>query len=198
MHSLRDLIRNFGCVPESEIKSAEEYKRIYLEELHRMIDRRAEEVRRGMLTSDDVTLKGAPRMLEALRGRGVSLFLASGSDHDAVEAEAELLGYAHLFDGGIFGSVGDAENDPKTVVLEQILNTIGDERAERVVTFGDGPVEIRETKRRGGTAVGVASDEVRRHGLNVEKRKRLILADADLIIPDFAEHDAVLGALFGA
>jgi len=197
MHALRELVRSYGFVAEEAILSAEEYKRIYLEALHRMIDRRLQLVRDGVLQAEDVTVKGAVAALEALRGRNVTLFLASGSDHDAVVEEAELLGYAELFDGGIFGSVGDAERDPKTVVLEQILNTIGDESAEAVVTFGDGPVEIRETVRRGGTAVGVASDEVRRHGLNSAKRTRLILAGADLVIPDFAELDELLAALFG-
>ena len=197
MHALRELVRSYGYVAEEAILSAEEYKRVYLEALHRMIDRRLQLVRDGVLQAEDVTVKSAVAALEALRGRNVTLFLASGSDHDAVVEEAELLGYAELFDGGIFGSVGDAERDPKTVVLEQILNTIGDESAEAVVTFGDGPVEIRETVRRGGTAVGVASDEVRRHGLNPAKRTRLILAGADLVIPDFAELDELLAALFG-
>ncbi len=197
MHALRELVRGYGYVSEDAILSAEEYKRIYLEALHRMIDRRLQLVRDGVLEVGDVTIKGAVAALEELRRRGVTLFLASGSDHDAVVEEAELLGYAELFDGGIFGSVGDADRDPKTVVLDQILNTIGDESAEAVLTFGDGPVEIRETVRRGGTAVGVASDEVRRHGLNTAKRTRLILAGADFIIPDFAELDTMLAALFG-
>lgn len=198
MHALQELVRSFGCVAEQEIRSPEEYKSIYLEALHRMVDRRAELVRRGVLHRHDVTMKGAAALLAALRERGMRLYLASGSDHDAVVAEAQLLGYAELFDGGIFGSVGDASRDPKSVVLDQILDTIGEEAAEAVVTFGDGPVEIRETKRRGGTAVGVASDELRRHGLNGAKRRRLVLAGADLVIPDFAELDDLLGALFGA
>ena len=64
-----------------------------------------------------------------------------------------------------------------------------------LVTFGDGPVEIRETHRVGGTTVGVASDEVRRFGLNSSKRRRLIRAGADLIVPDFSQLDALLEML---
>ncbi|HEY9593499.1 MAG TPA: hypothetical protein VHE79_03420, partial [Spirochaetia bacterium] len=64
-----------------------------------------------------------------------------------------------------------------------------------VVTFGDGPVEMRETKRRGGIAVGVASDELRRFGWNMRKRARLIRAGADLVVPDFAQWKTLLGVL---
>ncbi|MFP3959114.1 MAG: PfkB family carbohydrate kinase [Spirochaetaceae bacterium] len=199
MHALRDLVARFGYVPSSEIRTPAEYKEAYLSELHRMIDERLSLLRRGVLEPTDLTIKGAVGMLESLRRRRVTLFLASGSDHDAVAAEARLLGYAELFDGGIFGSVDDTERDPKTVVLERILETIEDSGAnEGIVTFGDGPVEIRETKRRGGLAVGVASDEIRRHGLDVAKRRRLILAGADLIVPDFAEHEEIIDAVIGA
>ena len=52
--------------------------------------------------------------------------------------------------------------------------------------FGDGPVELREGKKRGATAIGVASDEARRHGMNIAKRPRLVLGGADAIIPDFS------------
>jgi hypothetical protein len=103
--------------------------------------------------------------------------------------------------------------EAKKVVLEKILAEIGAPRyglrAERVlpypadsareagalVTFGDGPVEIRETKRRGGFTVGVASDEVRRFGLNARKRTRLIRAGADIVVPDFSQWKTLLGLL---
>ena len=43
----------------------------------------------------------------------------------------------------------------------------------------------------GSTAVGVASDEVRRFGLNPAKRARLIRAGAAAIVPDFSQADAL-------
>jgi hypothetical protein len=43
--------------------------------------------------------------------------------------------------------------------------------------------------------VGVASDEVRRFGLNSIKRSRLIRAGADLIVPDFSQHNKLLAVL---
>ncbi len=44
-----------------------------------------------------------------------------------------------------------------------------------MVVFGDGPVVMREAKRHGLLAVGILSDEIRRYGLNMKKRSRLIL-----------------------
>jgi len=64
-----------------------------------------------------------------------------------------------------------------------------------LVTFGDGPVEIRETHKRGGFTVGVAGDEIRRYGLDASKRSRLIRAGADLIVPDFSQIDRMLQLL---
>jgi hypothetical protein len=54
---------------------------------------------------------------------------------------------------------------------------------------------MRETHKRGGLTVGVASDEVRRFGLNNTKRTRLIRAGADLIVPDFTQLDRLLALL---
>jgi hypothetical protein len=45
--------------------------------------------------------------------------------------------------------------------------------------------------------VGVASDEIKRYGLNPIKRSRLIRAGADLVISDFTEMDHLLKLLFG-
>jgi len=116
----------------------------------------------------------------------VKLYLASGTDQGDVAAEAEAMGYAHLFEGRIFGAVGDVTVEAKRIVIERIIR----ERAlsgPQFATFGDGPVEIRETRKRNGIAVGVASDEVRRFGLNAAKRSRLIRAGADIIVPDFSQ-----------
>ncbi len=66
---------------------------------------------------------------------------------------------------------------------------------ESLVMVGDGPVELRLCKRAGGVAIGVASDEVRRYGLNEAKRTRLIKAGADVIIADFSQSGRLLEVL---
>jgi hypothetical protein len=43
--------------------------------------------------------------------------------------------------------------------------------------------------------VGVASNELRRYGLNQSKRTRLIKAGADIIVPDFSQADRLLDLL---
>ena len=86
--------------------------------------------------------------------------------------------------------------EAKRIVLERIMSDIGEDAHNRILTFGDGPVEIRETHKRGGYTVGVASNEIRRHGLDVRKRRRLIEAGADLVIPDFCQVESLMQVLF--
>ena len=65
------------------------------------------------------------------------------------------------------------------------------------VAFGDGFVEIEDTVRVGGIGVGVATNEAERAGIDEWKRTRLIQAGADVIVPDFREHAALVTYLFG-
>ncbi len=147
------------------------------------------------LTLEDFTIKGALPFLQKLYDAGIKLYLASGTDVEDVKSEAQVLGYDHLFEGRIYGAVGDINKEAKKIVLDRILDSIGESAAENVATFGDGPVEIRETNKRGGITVGVASNELRRYGLNEKKRTRLIKAGADIIIPDFSQYQLLLNFL---
>jgi len=81
------------------------------------------------------------------------------------------------------------------MVLDRILDSIGESAFGTVITFGDGPVEIRETRKRGGITIGLASNELRRYGLNEKKRTRLIKAGADIIVPDFSQSPQLLSLL---
>jgi len=195
MQELVSLVEEFGRVAGTEIKSAEEYKAIYNERLIELVRERLTRLHRGELAVDDLTIKNAVPLLRRLREAGTRMYLASGTDEQDVRVEAEALGYADLFEGGIVGSVGDAENDPKSLVLRRILKEIGAENASAVITFGDGPVEIRETRKLGGFTVGVASDEVRRYGLNLHKRRRLIRAGADIVVPDYSQLEDLMAFL---
>ncbi len=195
MDGLRQIVLDFRLIPPDQVLDAAGYKRIYDEELDRLVETRLQKLMRGELTPEDWTIKGAIPFLEALSHHGVVLYLASGSDHDDVQKEAGALGYAHLFADRIFGSVGIPERDAKKIVLEKILTSLGTDTARHLIVFGDGPVEIRETHKAGGFSVGVASDEVRRFGLNLPKRSRLIRAGADLVIPDFSQREILLETL---
>jgi len=194
MQGLVERVRQFGCVPAGQILDAAGYKKLYNDQLLAMVRGRMAKLRRGELAAGDFQITGAVALLRHLHRRGIKLYLASGTDVEDVVAEAEALGYADLFEGRIFGAVGDVKVEAKRMVLEHILRTHGLGGAQ-LATFGDGPVEIRETRKRGGIAVGVASDEVRRFGLNPAKRARLIRAGADLVAADFSQLPRLLAVL---
>jgi len=195
MKGLLDLIYEFGCVPEDKMLDEFGYKQIYNEELLKMVKEREKKLSRRELSQDDFSLKNAVPFLQKLYDAGIKLYLASGTDEEDVKNEARIMGYDHLFEGRIYGAVGDITKEAKKIVLDRILGTIGETAFSDVVTFGDGPVEIRETHKRGGITVGIASHEMKRFGLNLSKRTRLIKAGADIIIPDFSQYPQLLKLL---
>lgn len=195
MQGLIGLVREFGCVPEEEILDIFGYKKIYNDELLLMVKEREMKLRRGELSLEDFTIKNSFPFLLRLYQSGVKLYLASGTDEEDVKSEARALGFDYLFEGRIFGAVGDIHVEAKKIVLDRILDMIGTSESGQIVTFGDGPVEIRETHKRGGLTIGVASNEQRRYGLNAHKRTRLIKAGADIIIPDFSQMGELLELL---
>jgi bifunctional ADP-heptose synthase (sugar kinase/adenylyltransferase)/phosphoglycolate phosphatase-like HAD superfamily hydrolase len=196
MHGLVQLVKRFRCVPEEEILDPPGYKSLYNAELLAMVRGRIERIQKGELGIEDFTIRMAREFLETLHAKNVKLYLASGTDQEDLERESAILGYRALFGDRIYGAVGDVTKEAKRLVLERILSDIGGEAPGRTLAFGDGPVEIRETHKKGGYSVGVASDEVRRYGLNTRKRRRLIEAGADIVIPDFCQMNRLLPLLF--
>jgi rfaE bifunctional protein kinase chain/domain len=196
MQHLVEMVEEFGCVPQKKILDRFGYKKIYNQALMEMVQKRIRKLRAGELGVEDFTIKGGVRFLEALHRQGVKLYIASGTDQEDVVREAEVLGYARLFEGRIYGATGDIDTCSKKMVVERILRE-NHLKGPQLCCFGDGPVELRETKKQGGIAVGVASDEVRRFGLNMEKRTRLIKAGADVIVPDFSQASALSKFLWG-
>ena len=195
MKILLDIIREFGCVPEDQILDEFGYKEIYNNDLMQMVCEREKKLIGSELSVADFTIKNAVPFLTKLQNTGVKLYLASGTDEEDVKHEAAILGYDDLFEGGIFGAVGDINKEAKKIVLDRILDMIGESENGQIATIGDGPVEIRETHKRGGITIGVASNELKRFGLNQIKRTRLIKAGADIIIPDFSQYAELLNLL---
>ena len=171
-----------------------EYKWMYLDRLWERIKGRVAGLKSGEIEPEEMMVPGAVPMLEALRARGVSCYLASGTDEVYVLDEAAALGLPPYF-ASIYGAQDNYQNYSKKMVIERILdeNRMG---GPELVAFGDGYVEIEDTKAVGGIAVGVASDEINRQGVNEWKRQRLIEAGADLIIPDFRQHEQLAAYLF--
>jgi rfaE bifunctional protein kinase chain/domain len=194
MKGLVDLVRAGGFVPESDILDEHGYKKIFNDDLMKLIHRRVAKLANGELVSTDFQIKNAGLLIRELHQRGIKLYLASGTDQADVVAEATAMGHADLFEGRIFGSVGDIKADAKKMVLERIVRE-NNLAGQQFATFGDGPVEMRETQKVGGLCVGVASDELRRFGWNKYKRTRLIRAGASLLVPDFSQMNALLKVL---
>ncbi|MGK7395343.1 MAG: PfkB family carbohydrate kinase [Candidatus Cyclobacteriaceae bacterium M3_2C_046] len=184
MQGLVEMVDREGLVAAGDIKTAEQYKAIYLEKLMLNVNRRIERFKNGERNLAEFTMKGAVEMLERLAALGLRIYLASGTDEDDVINEATILGYVHHFEGGIYGSRGNEIGDAKKKVIQRILAQTG-ASGDSILVLGDGPVEIREGRKAGAYCIGVASDEVRRYGLNASKRARLIKAGAHLVIPDF-------------
>lgn len=172
------------------------YKHEYHARLMRRIQGRLDALAAGAAAPDDWTVPGSHAILERLHARGLTLYLASGTDVAFVRQEAELLGLTKFFGPHIYGALDDYQSFSKRSIIERILRE-NHLRGEELLGFGDGFVEIEEVKRVGGAAVAVASDEANRKGIHAWKRDRLVRAGADLVIGDYRNLEEIERILFG-
>jgi len=166
------------------------YKRMYHDLLMTRIRHRIADLESGRVEPDQMLVPGSRAFLEALTQRGVLCYLASGTDEVFVKHEAALLDVTKYFQG-VYGALDDYKAFDKHMVIQRIMRE-NNLRGPEFVAFGDGYVEIEDTRRVGGIAVGVASNEATRQGIDAWKRERLIQAGADVIIPDFSQHEALI------
>jgi phosphoglycolate phosphatase-like HAD superfamily hydrolase len=171
-----------------------EYKREYHARLLRRIDHRIAGLKSGTLDPETLTVPGSRELLQALSDSGLPLVLASGTDVEYVRGELAALRLDSFFQGRIHGAVDNYTSFSKKMVIEQLVKEMNLQPGE-LIAFGDGFVEIEETHRVQGVAVGVASDEQNRTGINEWKRQRLIGAGADLIVPDYRDLAPLLRLL---
>jgi phosphoglycolate phosphatase len=136
-------------------------------------------------------VSGTHELLTNLRDRGVTLVLASGTPMDAVRAESELLKLTPFFEDRVFAPEGSSGEFTKQAVIAG-LGVKGHE----LLGFGDGYAETVEVKRAGGVAVGLATVEAGRGGLNPVKRRMLIDLGADLILPHYDPAGELAAWLF--
>jgi phosphoglycolate phosphatase len=194
MIQLAERIKERGGTPREPLW----YKHEYLRRLEVRIKDRVEGLRNGSLKPDDLLVYGARALLEELKRRGLPVYLASGTDEYCVKAEAELLGMPRYFGRHIYGAIDDYKKFSKKMVIERILreNAID---GTQLLSFGDGYVEIENTKEVGGFAVAVASDEAHNGSGRFDewKRNRLRGVGADLIVPDFRDLDGLMECIFG-
>jgi phosphoglycolate phosphatase len=190
MIQLAEEVRRRGGQPLNPLA----YKHRYHDLLMERIRGRLADLESGAASPQEWAVPGSHALLEELRRRGLTLYLASGTDLKYVRHEAALLGVADYFGEHIYGALDDYRHFSKRMVIERILRE-NDLHGEELLGFGDGFVEIEEIKRVGGVAVAVASDEVRRRGIHAWKRDRLVRAGADLIIPEYRRYQRLLAYL---
>lgn len=166
------------------------YKQRFLDELFGISERRMAHVAAGSAAPDRYLVPGSRAMLEDLRSRGLTLYLASGTDHDRLQHEAAVLDIARYFDGGIHGAPFSKET-----LVTQITSAPG-MHPGMLIGFGDGPTEIAALHGSGALAIGVASDEPECRKVSPFKRRSLIEHGADYIIPNFLCRQALLPVLF--
>ncbi len=171
------------------------YKRMYLSRLDDKIRDRIQALRDGSASSEKYLVPGARAMIESLYDRGLTMFLASGTDQEYMRDEARLLDVDRYFKGGVFGALDDYKSFSKKILIQKV---IADQkcRGEEFLGFGDGYVEIENVREVGGTAVGVATDEPDCQVVDEWKRKRLASVGADFIIPNYLCHKELLSILF--
>jgi phosphoglycolate phosphatase len=168
----------------------------YTPRMRGIVNERLDLIRSGAQPASDFIVWNALRALENAKSRGLISIILSGTAQEDVRSEAELLGLSAFFGNHIYGSSAHGTFSKKDVI-DRIMR---EEQIEghHLLALGDGPVEIGFTKAVGGLAIGVASDEDVNgsHRADVAKRKQLIAAGADAIMPDYEEVDALFQMIF--
>lgn len=172
------------------------YKRRYLDLLQERIADRLKELEEGG-SKEKYMVPGSIELLELLRSRGMTLYLASGTDESYMKAEADLLGVTPYFNGGVFGALDDYKSFSKKILIERIIAGAECDGHE-ILGFGDGYVEIENVKSVGGVAVGVATDEGECLVIDGWKRNRLVGVGADYIVPNYLGLSELSRHLFPA
>ena len=171
-----------------------EYKHQYHDLLWAQIGDRVAALQRGEISPEELTVPGSHRLLQQLADRGLTLYLASGTDLKYVQDELRALELDRFFGEHVYGALDNHQAFSKAMIIERIIADSG-VAGHELLAFGDGYVEIEETRRVGGVAIGVASEEESRQGVNEWKRNRLLRAGADIIIGDYRTQDELLEIL---
>jgi phosphoglycolate phosphatase-like HAD superfamily hydrolase len=190
MQWLVDEVRQRGGTPQT----AEAYKHQYLARLSERIHHRAD-LEACRQPSERFRVPGALEFAAALHARGVACYIASGTDETAVREEVALLGLAP-FILDIRGARED-DFDAKRVVIDRLTAKHRLFPGE-LAMIGDGSAEMKYARAARALAIGVASTEDKRAGIDARKRSLLIAAGADVIIPDFSQPVELLAYLWPA
>lgn len=190
MMALASEVEKRGGIPNLPI----EYKGEYLAELHAKIHDRLEALRSRRSSPETYQVPGSRELLSFFAGKGLTMYLASGTDDANVKEEASLLELDSFFGERIFGAQDDLQSFSKALLVKNLVEQSGF-AGEELMVFGDGFVEIEEVKKVGGTTVGVATAEPECQTIDSWKRERLIRAGADFIVANYHPISALVDEL---
>jgi phosphoglycolate phosphatase len=181
-----------GTAPDPEMLLGE-----YQRRLEAAIEERTRGITTGACRRDDFIVHGGRAMVELLAGRGMTMVILSGTVEPSVRQEAALLDLTRYFGEHIYGSRVDLAQWSKGEVLDRLIREEGLE-GEHLLSFGDGPVEMQLTRKIGGIAIGVASDEEHNGSGKIDphKRQQLLTAGADILIADYRDAVPLLELVF--
>jgi phosphoglycolate phosphatase-like HAD superfamily hydrolase len=191
MGQLVKLVKKYGQIPPNQILTAESYKEIYDQRLLSVVNDKLKRLENGRLARDQLVVPGAVEFLEFLVNHDIVLYIASTTDLQFLGREANALKVAHYF-RDIYGPDATLSEYSKEWLVGQVIEWHG-LTPDQLLIVGDGQVEISVARKYGGFALGVASTEEPTGNVNKKKRKMLIKAGADVIVPDFSNVSEIFG-----
>jgi len=192
MQLLAELVVKRGGTPDT----ADNYNTDFQRRLRHKITERLSLIREQKAQRDQFLIHEARAMLTQMQAHGVTLHLLSGTAHPDLLIESAALGIADFFGPRIYGPKDLQPGFTKRAVFERIFNEYS-LTPEQLICFGDGAVEIMDTRRLGGLAVAVASDENANGSgrLDEHKQKHLLTAGAQVVIPDYRHTEQLMALL---
>lgn len=165
------------------------FKDAYNDSLVGMVESRRARLAAGEISMDNLRIAGTFELLTALQKKLTKgIYLASGTDVEAVAESVEYLGFSRFFPRERIAGAGtlSPEKDAKEAVIKKLLNENG-MHGNELITFGDGFPEILHTYLAGGVGIGVVTRdqshyEHQGHFTIKQKEQRLINAGAHVIV----------------
>ena len=195
MQLLSEKVIQQGGSPDSP----DNYNLDFQRRLRLKLSERLEDIRTTPSHREHYLVHEARTMLTLLRDRGIVIHLLSGTARPDLLIESAALGISEFLEDRIYGPEDLLPGFTKRAVFEQIVSDYGLKDGQ-LMCFGDGAVEIMDTRRLNGLAIAVASDEAQNGSgvLDANKQSHLLNAGAHAIIPDYRYASRLVEELFTA
>jgi len=192
MQLLADMVVQQGGEPDSP----DNYNLDFQRRLRARITERLQDIRSNPGRRDHYLVHEARSILTLLRDRGRVIHLLSGTAKADLLIESEALGIAEFLGDRIYGPEDLKPGFSKRAVFEQIVREHSLSPGE-LMCFGDGAVEITDTRHFEGLAIAVASNESANGSGRLDENKKLHLlkAGAHAVIPDYRQAKKLLQML---